>query len=186
MDERPDPVLVADVARGDGAALRALYLRYERPTFNLILRLAGDRGMAEELMQETFARVWTMAGTYRPERGDVRGWLFTIALNATRSELTRLRYRFRHVEEDAAESLPSRLPTPDVAAERSEAARDVQEALGRLPDLLREVVVLRIYQQLRFPEIAALTGTPEGTLRARFHRAAAQLREHLSARRAGP
>jgi len=179
MEERPDQALVAEVARGDAAALRSLYLRYEAPTFNLILRLAGSREMAEELMQETFTRVWTMAGTFRPDRGDFRSWLFTIALNLTRSELARKRYRVRHVETEEAEALVSRADGPDVLAARSETGRRIAEALRRLPPLLREVVVMKVYHQLKFHEIASITGTPEGTLKARFHRAVAELRERL-------
>src|SRR6266851_435790 len=125
MEDKPDHALVAEVARGDAAALRALYLRYERPTFNLILRLAGNREMAQDMMQETFTRVWTRARTFRGDQGSFKGWLFTIALNVTRSELA------RH---------------------------------------LREVVVLKVYHHLKFREIAEITKTPEGTLKARFHR----------------
>jgi RNA polymerase sigma factor (sigma-70 family) len=179
MDERPDQELVEAVARGDAAALRSLYFRYERPVFNLILRLAGNRALAEELMQETFTRLWTMAGTFRPERGELKGWLFTVALNATRSELARKRYRVRHVEAAEADALASPTDGPEALAARAQDARRVADALARLPLHSREVVVMRIYHQLTFPEIAAVTGTPEGTLRARFHRAVDALRLDL-------
>jgi RNA polymerase sigma-70 factor (ECF subfamily) len=179
MDERPDQALVADVARGDAAALRALYDRHETRTFNLILRLAGDRPTAQDLMQETFTRVWTMARTFDPERGSFKSWLFTIALNLTRNEMARKRYGVRHVEPDEADALPSREDAPDVRLARTEDERRVANALGRLDPLLREVVVLKIYHQLKFREIADMTQTPEGTLKARFHRAVAQLRETL-------
>jgi RNA polymerase sigma-70 factor, ECF subfamily len=179
MDETPDEALMADVARGDAAALQALYDRYERTTFNLILRLAGSRQVAEELMQETFTRVWTTARLFRPDRGAFKSWLFTIALNLTRSELSRKRYRVRHVEADAVEALPSAAAGPDVLASRAQDARRVTAALARLTPLLREVVVMKVYHQLKFQEIARMTGTPEGTLKARFHRAVAQLRVEL-------
>lgn len=179
MDETPDETLMADVARGDAAALGALYDRYERATFNLILRLAGNRQVAEELMQETFTRVWTAARQFQPERGAFKGWLFTIALNLTRSELSRKRYRVRHVEEEAAEAVASESTAPDGLAARSQDARRVAAALARLTPLLREVVVMKVYHQLKFQEIARLTGAPEGTLKARFHRAVAHLRAQL-------
>jgi len=66
MEERPDQALVAEVARGDAAALRTLYVRHETQTFNLISRMAGNRQTAQDLMQETFTRVWMMAGTSTP------------------------------------------------------------------------------------------------------------------------
>ncbi len=180
MEEQPDHVLVAEVARGDAAALRTLYLRYERPTFNLILRLAGNREMAQDMMQEAFTRVWTMARTFRGDKGSFKGWLFTIALNVTRSELARKRYGVRHLSEDAVEDLASPADGPDVLLQRSEAGGRVAAALDELTPQMREVVVMKVYHQLKFREIADITKTPEGTLKARFHRAVAELRERLA------
>jgi len=180
MEERPDHALVAEVARGDAAALRTLYLRYERPTFNLILRMAGNREMAQDLMQETFTRVWTMARTFRGDRGSFKGWLFTIALNLTRSELAHKRHRVRHLAEDAIDGLASETEGPDVMLLRSEGSRRVAATLAQLTPHLREVVVMKVYHQLKFREIADITKTPEGTLKARFHRAVAELRKRLA------
>jgi len=174
--EETDEALMAAVAGGDAAALSALYDRYERPTFNLILRLAGRRDVAEELMQEAFTRLWTTARLFRGERGSFKPWLFTIALNLTRSELSRKRYRVRHLEPEAAEELPALTAGPELLAVRAQEAQRVVAALARLSPLLREIVVLRIYQQLKFAEIARMAGAPEGTLKARFHRAVAELR----------
>ena len=179
MEERTDEALAVEVARGDAGALRTLYERYERPTFNVLLRLTGSREAAQDLMQETFTRVWTMAGTFRGDRGSFKGWLFTIALNLTRSELARKRYGVRHLGAEAVEDLVSPADGPDVLVARSEAGRQVADALARLSPQFREIVVMRVYQQLKFREIADITKTPEGTLKARFHRAVAELREVL-------
>jgi RNA polymerase sigma-70 factor, ECF subfamily len=183
MEETPDEALMAGVAGGDAAALATLYDRYERATFNLILRLAGSRPLAEELMQETFTRVWTAARLFHPEKGAFKGWLFTIALNLTRSELSRQRYRFRHVEAEAAEVVASVDAGPDLLAEKAQESRRVTAALGGLSPVLREIVVLKVYHHLKFQEIASMTGTPEGTLKARFHRAVEQLRGQLEGAR---
>jgi RNA polymerase sigma-70 factor, ECF subfamily len=177
--EETDEALMAAVARGDATALRVLYDRHERMTFNLVLRLAGRREMAEELVQEAFTRLWTTARLFRGERGGFKPWLFTIALNLTRSELSRKRYRVRHVEAEAAEALPAPTEGPELLAVRAQEAQRVEAALARLSPPMREIVVLRIYQQLKFAEIAELTGAPEGTLKARFHRAVAALRADL-------
>jgi RNA polymerase sigma-70 factor (ECF subfamily) len=182
MEDRPDDALVAEVARGDAAALRTLYFRYERRTFNLISRLAGNREMAQDMMQETFTRVWTMAHTFRGDRGTFKGWLFTIALNVTRSELGRKRYGVRHLADDAIEDLASEADGPDELLQRSERGGRVAAALAELTPHLREVVVMKVYHQLKFREIADITRTPEGTLKARFHRAVAELRERLAPR----
>jgi len=179
MEERSDQALAAEVARGDAAALRTLYDRHEVHAFNLVLRMTRDRQMAEDVLQETFTRVWLMARTYDPGRGSFRGWLFTIAANLTRDELRRRRHGVQHVEVEDAEAFASTADGPEVELARREDARRIADAVGRLPEHFREVVILKIYHQLTFNEIAEITGAPVGTLKARLHRAVAALRETL-------
>jgi RNA polymerase sigma-70 factor (ECF subfamily) len=182
MQVLSDRALVERAAGGDTDAFAALYRRYERPVFAVLLRLAGGRrALAEEWLQESFTRVWLAAGTHDPARGEVRPWIYKIALNTARSELARKRNRLPHVsldekgldlpDEDAGET--------GVAARLDEARRTeaVARALRELPDFMREVVVLRCSRELSFAEIAEVTGAPEGTLKSRFHRAVAALRE---------
>ena len=88
----PDPSdaeLLARVAERDQAAFEMLYGRYVRPVFGLALRRLGDRGHAEDAVQEAFAAVWRSASTYRPERGAAGGWLYTVARNAIVDRLRR-------------------------------------------------------------------------------------------------
>ena len=179
MEQRTDEALAADVAGGDAAALRTLYERHERLTFNVLLRLTGNREAAQDLMQETFTRVWTMARTFDPDRGRFKSWLVTIALNLARSEMSKKRYAAVHVPAEAADGRGPQPERPDDALVREESSRRVAAALARLSPLMREVVVMKVYQQLKFVEIARMTQTPEGTLKARFHRAVAELRGHL-------
>jgi RNA polymerase sigma-70 factor (ECF subfamily) len=178
-----DRALVERVAHGDADAFTALYRRYERPIFALLLRLAGRRALAEEWLQETFTRVWLAAGTHDPSRGQVRPWLYKIALNTARSEFARKRYRTPHVSlEEAGLDLPDDgAGEAHVAARLDEARRAdvVARALEELPVFMREVIVLRCRRELSFAEIAEATGAPEGTIKSRFHRAVAALREAL-------
>jgi RNA polymerase sigma-70 factor, ECF subfamily len=184
MATLPDRALLERVAGGDADAFAALYRRYERPVFAVLLRLAyGRRALAEEWLQEAFTRVWLGAGTHDPSRGEVRPWVYKIALNTARSEMARKRYRTPHVSIDE-----SGLDLPDegagetrVAARLDEARRAeaVSRALQELPDFMREVIVLRCSRELSFAEIAEVTGAPQGTLKSRFHRAVAALREAL-------
>jgi RNA polymerase sigma-70 factor, ECF subfamily len=184
MATLPDRALLERVAGGDTDAFTVLYRRFERPVFAMLLRLAGGRrGVAEEWLQEAFTRVWLGAATHDPQRGEVRPWIYKIALNTARSEMARKRYRTPHVSIDEAG-----LDVPDESAgEKRVAARLDDErrasafalALERLPDFMREVVVLRCSRELTFAEIAEVTGAPEGTLKSRFHRAVAALREAL-------
>jgi RNA polymerase sigma-70 factor, ECF subfamily len=122
----------------------------------------------------------------------VRSWIFAIALNTARSELARKRYRTRHVSLDETElELPDTTGGEPPLAARLDGQRQagaLAAALLELPDHLREVVVLRCTRELSFAEIAEVTGCPQGTLKARFHRATQALKRRLAgadARRTG-
>lgn len=183
MSRRDDRELMERVAGGDPDAFAALYHRYEKPLFNFLLRVTRRRPLAEDLLQETFTRVWRAAGTWDPGRGPARSWLYKVALNAARSELGRKVHRMPHEPLDAGgrELADGASGEGRLAARIDQAhqARAVARALDDLPDYMKEVVVLRCQQQLSFAEIAAVTGAPEGTLKSRFHRAVIALRARL-------
>src|SRR5947207_4874477 len=77
-----DGDLIQRAATGDRLAFEDLYHRYARPVFGLALRRLGDRGRAEDAVQETFASIWRAAGSYKPERGPGAPWLYAVARNA--------------------------------------------------------------------------------------------------------
>jgi RNA polymerase sigma-70 factor (ECF subfamily) len=178
-----DDALIERVARGDRDAFTLLYRRYERPVFGVLLRLGGQRALAEEWLQEAFTRVWLAAATHDPSRGAVRPWIYAIALNTARSELSRKRHRTPHVSLDATgmDLEDTAVGEPGVMArlDGQKRADAVAAALGELPDYLREVVALRCSRELSFAEIAEVTGAPQGTLKSRFHRAVAALRARI-------
>ena len=179
-----DEDLLARVAGGDAEAFTILYGRFERPVFGVLLRLAGRRALAEEWLQETFTRVWRAAATHDRSRGAVRSWIFAIALNTARRQMSRLSSRAAHVPlDDPGLGLrDGAAPGEGQIAERLDAVRRreaVAGALAELPEFLREVIVLRCGRELSFAEIAEVTGAPQGTLKSRFHRAVAALRERL-------
>src|SRR5919197_774041 len=74
-----DGDLIQRAATGDRSAFEDLYRRYARPVFGLALRRLGDRGRAEDAVQETFASIWRAARSYRPERGPGAPWLYAVA-----------------------------------------------------------------------------------------------------------
>jgi RNA polymerase sigma-70 factor (ECF subfamily) len=183
MSSLDDRGLMERVVGRDPDAFATLYRRYERPLFNFLLRVTRDRPLAEDLLQETFTRVWRAARTWDPGRGPARSWLYKVALNAARSELARKVHRAPHEPLDAGgrELADKASGEGRLAARIDEAQRAhaVARALDTLPDFMKEVVVLRCQQQLSFAEIARVTGAPEGTLKSRFHRAVAALRTRL-------
>src|SRR6188768_1276187 len=81
-DECTDGELITRSAEGDRDAFEVLYRRYSRPVFGLALRRLGDRGRAEDAVQETFASIWRAARSYKPERGPGAPWLYAVARNA--------------------------------------------------------------------------------------------------------
>jgi RNA polymerase sigma-70 factor (ECF subfamily) len=141
--------------------------------------------LAEDLLQETFWRVWQAARTFDPARGEFRSWLYKVAINATRSEMSLK----RHMREVQGEDLSGREPSnvmshavadPSRQYEQSETSGLVAKAMARLSPPLREVVALRCLEGMNFHDIALLTGDPPATLRSRFHRAVNELRRRLA------
>ena len=185
----PDETLIERIARHDADAFTVLYRRYERPVFAVLLRLGGQRALAEEWLQEAFTRVWLAAGSHDAARGRVKPWIYAIALNTARSDLARKRHRAPHVSLDGAGiDLPdAKGSEPSLAARLDDEthASALARALVELPDYMREVVVLRCSRELSFAEIAEVTGTPQGTLKSRFHRAVLTLRDRLGRRERG-
>ncbi len=185
MEKSTDEELMSMILKKNTKALRILYNRYEVSIFNYILKYTGSRDIAQDLLQETFTRVWYAAHTFSQESGKFRGWLYTIALNNTRNEMVKKRYDFYYVDvtEIKGEQEPAhpQAEQPDVQLEHSDLKDTIAKALGKLKPHLREIIVLKQFQQLKFREIAEITKVPEGTLKARFHRAIAKLKPLLEA-----
>src|SRR5580765_8635793 len=138
-----DGELIQRTGTGDRTAFEKLYKRYSRPVFGLALRRLGDRGRAEDALQETFVSVWRSARTYKPERGPGAPWLYGVARNAIVD-------RSRARQEPPAEvpDEPSLDPSPEDRAEQAWTSWRVHRALEQLPDREREVLVLAYWSDL--------------------------------------
>ena len=169
-----DGELIARVGEGDRGAFELLYRRYARPVFALALRRLGDRGRAEDAVQETFASIWRSAGSYRRERGPGAPWLYAVARNAIVD-----RRRARH--EPAAEipELVSSEAQPPERAESSWEAWRVHRALGELPDSERVLIELAYWGGLSQSEIAEYVQIPLGTVKTRTRAALGRLADIL-------
>src|SRR2546423_7077941 len=175
---RPDTVadeeLLARVGDGDRGAFEVLYRRYARAVLGLALRRLGDRGRAEDAVQETFASVWRSARTYRPERGRGAPWLYAVARNAI-SDRGRARY------EPAAEPQdePATEPGPAERAEQGWVSWRVHRALESLPERERKLIELAYWSGLSQSEIAERLGIPLGTVKTRTRSALSRLADSL-------
>lgn len=180
----PDDTLIARVARGDSAALEVLYDRYASRVLGISLRIVADQALAEDLLQETFWRVWQGAGSYQPGLGSFAGWLFRIARNLAVDAYRRRSVRPQAIV-GAAGSDPILEQTPDPDSDVAEQAqsllthRQVRRALASLPDVQRQVIEMAYFYGMTRQEIAVATGEALGTIHTRARLALQKLRGEL-------
>ena len=169
-----DGELIARVGEGDSGAFELLYRRYARPVFALALRRLGDRGRAEDAVQETFASVWRSARSYRQDRGPGAPWLYAVARNAIVD-------RRRALGEPPAEAVDeaAKDPGPPERAEASWTAWRVHRALAELPDNERQLIELAYWGGLSQSEVAQFLNIPLGTVKTRTRSALARLADLL-------
>lgn len=162
--------------RGDELAARQLVERYRHPLFGLLYRFSRNAADAEELFQEAFLRVLKASKRFDPTRR-FKPWLYTIALNLARDRASR-RAHPASPELRAAEGLPDVDPT-EYEADWIRRA-DLLDALSRLSDPHREVIVLKYFEGMEEAEIAESCAIPRGTVKSRLHHALINLRENLT------
>lgn len=168
LADRDDDALMLLAGAGRRDAFRVLVERHAQRVFRFCFRLTNDRGVAEEVAQETWLSIWNARQTYRPE-GQFGVWLLVSArhrcLNVKRGRVRRDRVLVPDAEADAAESA-KQLDRLVAAEER----RRVNDALGELPAPMREALTLRYAESLAYEQIATVVGANESTVRSRvFH-----------------
>lgn len=174
VNELSDGELIQRTGDGDGDAFAVLYRRYARPMFGLALRRLGDRGRAEDAVQETFASVWRAARSYKPERGPGGPWLYAVARNAIVD-----RGRARHEppvetpETESDEAGPPELAQADWVSWR------IHRALEDLPQNQRTVIELAYWSGMSQSEVADYLDIPLGTVKTRTRAALARLADLL-------
>jgi RNA polymerase sigma-70 factor (ECF subfamily) len=163
-----DATLVERLPRDDsGDELRELYRRYAGQLFGFACNALGDRELAEEVVQDVFARAWRHARDYDPKRASVRTWLYSIARNRV------VDARRRAVAAAAEQESPAEL---DRTLEQAVLRWQVAAALARLSPEHREVIRLAHYGGLTLREIAERKGIPLGTVKSRTSYALRSLR----------
>ena len=173
--EVSDGALIERVAARDNAAFEELYARYARSVLGLAMRRIGDRGRAEDSVQDIFAAVWRSAASYDRNRGPGGAWLYTIARNAI---VDTLRRRQPPTVADPPE-VASTAPTPDEEAEASWNAWRVHRALETLPEQERIVIDLAYFSGLSQSEVASFLSIPLGTVKTRTRSGLARLADAL-------
>ncbi len=175
MLEPADAELINRIATGDRDAFRAFYERYAARVLSYVRMLARDREVAEDVVQEVFLSVWRKAASYRSDRGDVPGWLYTI----TRNKLVDLWRRKGAAVEDPDFDFTQLLATGP-GAEAQVVSLTVRKALSALGREQREALELAYFGGLTYEETAERLALPLGTLKSRIRAGLAAMRAVLS------
>ncbi len=173
--------VIGRVAEGDEAALAALYDGTSSLVHGLALRIAGDRGVAEEVTADVYLQVWRQAARFDPARGAPLTWLLTLARSRA---IDRLRSRASEPKtmEPLAEAaaLPSSTPDAEHGSAVDERRRLVARALGTLRPEQQRAIELAYFRGMSHSEIAARLGEPLGTIKTRIRLGMVRLRELLA------
>ncbi len=177
-----DPALVRRFCDdGDREAAAELLGKYERALYNYLWQMLRHTQDCEDAIQNTFAKALRALPRYR-EQSHFKSWLFRIGHNEA---IDAIRRRKRTVADEApeehaaADPLARQVPTASEELERGERTDALREAVTKLPDAEREVLLLRLQGDVPFKEIAKVTGSPLGTVLARMHNAKKRLRPLL-------
>jgi RNA polymerase sigma-70 factor, ECF subfamily len=172
--------LIAECIAGNEDAIETLVREYETGVFRLALSILGDPAQAHEVMQETFLSALRALPSYQ-EKKSFKAWLYTIALNHSRSHL-----RKRKIIERLQATLTSifqveagRQITPEETAIQNEKEAAIWRSLNQLDDRHRIVVILRYFHELSVSEISEILSVHEGTIHSRLHNAREKLRDTL-------
>lgn len=163
-----DNVLMEEVKEGKVEKLAVLFEKYHVQLFNFFLRLTGNRGASEDLVQDVFLRILKYRTTYKGQ-SKFTVWMYQIARNAHIDYLRKSKGELSL--DDQWDEVMETEPTQLDRLERGQDVKLMQEALARLPLKKREVLVLSRYQDMKYKDIAELFGCQIGTVKAHVHRA---------------
>jgi RNA polymerase sigma-70 factor (ECF subfamily) len=186
MEPQRLPEVIAQAQAGQARAYEALLEAYGPRLYGYFFRALGNHHDAEDLLGEMTLKLVASLATY-DDRGKFEPWLFRIAANLVRDRIRRLRTNpaalSLSAEDDSGGNLGDRLTGDDEPADKGlvegEASGELAEAMNKLDELTRQMIVLRHYGELSYREIADICGCPVGTVLARVHRGLKALRKWM-------
>ena len=183
----PDLPLIEAIQAGDDSALSELINRHREPLFHFVFRYLRDETAAGDVVQETFVRAYFKAANFQP-RATVKTWVYAIALNLCRDQARKLAKRRNDLPLDAPRtenSRPIELTDSQLQPSEQSGQRErfviLQRAIDRLPESLREVLILFSLEGRSQKEVAEILGTTPKTVELRVYHAKKKLREWLEA-----
>src|SRR5579863_4474130 len=167
-----DMALLSAIRSGDENAMAELYDRYSGIVYSVSLRVLGDTGAAEDVLQEVFLQLWRNPALFDSSRGNLAPWLAVIARNRAIDAL-----RKRRPETDIADVVISVEPDMAGDAERAMVMTKVRSVLGGMPTAQRSALEMAYFEGLSHSEISAKTGEPLGTIKTRIRSGLLALRK---------
>jgi RNA polymerase sigma-70 factor, ECF subfamily len=180
-----DLSLLQRIAARDTAALAELYDRHSRLVFGLVLRIVGDRGEAEEILQEAFVRVWTRTDRYEARMGGPLPWIVRVARNCAIDRLRARRVRAAvHAPGIDVAALEAATPatgtrSPEAAVLDAESKQTLTDALAGLPAEQRQLIEAAFFEGYTHSELAERFALPLGTVKTRIRNGLIAMRQWL-------
>ena len=175
-----DEELMQLVYRSKADAFEVIYDRHADAAFSLALRICSQRALAEDIVQEAFLSLWRSRARYDRNRGSVRTWVLGIVHNRAIDALRRRTVRDRGIVDD--EGIEERIAAPertDLDVARREEAREVRDALEKLPEEQSRVIELAYFGGMTHVQIASMLDMPVGTIKGRMRLGLAKMRMAL-------
>jgi RNA polymerase sigma-70 factor, ECF subfamily len=172
---KTDQQLITEHFEGDDNAFSELLHKHLNPTYTFVQRLTSDRAMSDDIVQDTFVKVWKNLEKYNPEYS-FKTWLYTIAHNTTLDWLKKRKSTvFSDFENEIGEnsfvdSLADDSPLPDQLFADEENVTLLEKAFDKISPLYREILTLHYHSELSFTEISKIVNRPLETVRSQHRR----------------
>lgn len=182
-DKVTDETLIAQFQKGNVQAFDVLVRRYKDQLLNYVFRFVGNRVDAEDIVQETFLRVYKNKHYYK-EIAKFSTWVYTIAGNLAKTELRRRKRRkifsvSNFVNDERDFDIPDTAHNPEKEVDSSMKDNVIQRTIEKLPPKFKEVILLRDVQGFAYEEISQILNIPLGTVKSRVNRGRLKLQEDL-------
>jgi RNA polymerase sigma factor (sigma-70 family) len=175
LDTLSDNALMLKVKNGDIDKMGLLYERYHRQLFRFIFNMTRQKEISEDMVQNVFLRMLKYPEGFMGF-GEFRMWMYHIARNSLYDHFRKVKRAPVHSDvKDFEERIETELRT-DAYLEKEQELKTLEQAMGRLSDENRELLILCRFQELKYNEIAIILNTTEGAIKVRVHRALTQLR----------
>ncbi len=183
MNDISDEFLIKDFQKGNIKSYNQLVYRYKDRLFNYIYQFVRDIDLAEDLLQDTFLKLYTHKNSYK-EVAKFSTWIYTIAGNFAKTELRKFKRRKTYSNSDLSFDdrefiVEDRSKTASEILNQDQINKELNECLYELPLKFKTIIILRDIQELSYDEISTIVDLPLGTVKSRINRGRVKLHDCL-------